>query len=1082
MADGKPATSLLELAGLKFKGWQDDAPGFAVVTAEPAARIAGLSPGESVYQHVIPNRALLVDPGKSIVLTRLSTSGTPDLIVAPAARMAVSGCRMNDVLPAWRPHLFPPDYYRDRANQGYLMINVVRMLLGLEPVLQPASFAQRQWSDRFYAYAMGRYFVRSVVGADGAAGVTQADGDARRAAIAADRGDFNDAQRLYRRAVERLASRMDQKLTARRFLYRGWHASLLYDDYHRGGLVGYAECADSEWLLERLNQRLGWARQFNAPVGNDICPSTWEILNKYFPDRIKPLATACQTGLFETSVAHYTHAYLQVLSEQCNIRQVLYGRRVLREVLGAVPTVWACAGDHYNFHPQLPQLLTQLGCRGVLLRCSDDTLPQLHDDTVRWRGLDGSEVDAVPTYADVRYKGLGYAFTSDMVQANQSGHRNLLFGHATDALHDSWAEKEHAILNSVAPVTGKFTTLERFLDDAPTPEHTRYFGPDELYGAFPHKWTGLGWMNDGFRRNREIEKVLLAAECFDALASITGKPSAQKDLQTAWKDLLMTHDHLSFGPPGHYDPKAGGGATGWARTADWYRLSIPNWSGLDLPVSQAESATTCAERARQTARTVLDNALSHISQQLQVSRSGAVRPRSSEPSPGETRSAFLVFNSLGWERTEPVQLDVEFTAGRAKAVAIEHAGRRLPCQMRAARKHDDGTIAAASVVCLANLPPLGCVKLEVVPVLEPDQAGSVPLATATRLESDHYVVELDAQHGGIRRIFDRLSETELLDCTRHFAGELFSPEQPAATSIEATAAVELLEHGPVCSAVQVKAAVANVPYTSIVRLYHAIPRIEVQLELDYGRPGAEFGTVNWSKKTPELTGLFTAFPVRTTGPPTIHQPFGLYPCRRSPNVTLDLLELPDSKGRTVLIHDSSPVFWHQNGTAYFGLTQGAPAIRDVRRYGFAIVRLPADAPPWRAFKESASYNTPSWPVACAGNTERIPLTTSFVSVSPDNLVLSSLYVDDDRLYARLHEIAGQRVEGSFRLLHQPRTWQRVTLEGKPLAPAQQGNPIEFPIAPWKILTFRAVEADQGRGAANDRDQTHQFHQTKGTRL
>ena len=106
-----------------------------------------------------------------------------------------------------------------------------------------------------------------------------------------------------------------------------------------------------------------------------------------------------------------------------------------------------------------------------------------------------------------------------------------------------------------------------------------------------------------------------------------------------------------------------------------------------------------------------------------------------------------------------------------------------------------------------------------------------------------------------------------------------------------------------------------------------------------------------------------------------------------------------------------------------------------------------------------SYNTPSWPVACAGSTERIPLTTSFVSVRPDNLVLSSLYVDDDRLYVRLHDMGGQQVEGSFRLLHQPRTWQRVTLEGKPLAPARRGNRIEFPVAPWKILTFSTMNRD-----------------------
>ena len=1049
---GQPATELLAMAGMKFKGWMDqESPFAAVVTDEPAVRITGLSPGESAYLHSRSNRAMLLDAGDAMVITRISTNGAPDLLISSEANIAVSAGAMEHLLvqPQW---LRNTDYYRYRADAGYLVLNAIRHLLGLPFITQPASDAQRKWGERLYAYAMGKFYVMAVVGEDAVAGILVADRKARQAAIAADGGEFVAAESHYRFAVETLAALVKQKIKARRFLYRGWHASLLYDDYRQGGLVGYAECADTDWLLHWMEQQLRWATENNSPRINDVCPSTWEIMHKYFPDRVKPFAEAHDAGLLETTGGHYTQAYLQILSEECNMRQLLYGRRALRKSLGVEPTVWVCADDHYDFHPQLPQLLVQFGYRYVVLRCKrwngapnypwigPGVLPLLPDDRIGWCGLDGSELDAVTSYEGFDPQAL--ASPAEILKANNLSHRNLLLGCAIDATSDRPAEKEITILNGVAPVNGTFTTCEDFFNSTPEPERTLYFGPDELWGAFPQKWTGLGWLNFGFRRNREIENVLLAAERFNAIAYLQGAESFDSEMEVAWKSLLMTHDHLSFGPPKLPEPTFGGNMTNWYTTAGFYKEHIKHWPGLDLPVHSADSATACAERARERAQAVLDKSLQYIIQR------------------SEAKASFVVFNSLSWARTEPVELNVKFAPGETRGLAVKEGERDVPCQVLDARKHEDGTLAAATILCLVDVPSLGFSTLQVVPAKELPAGSSLQEADAKRLENNFYVVELNENHGGVKRIFDKVSEAELLDCSQHFAGELFSPDSPVLSSCESQADIELIENGPVRSAVRVKSKAGAVEFSCIVRMYAQIPRIEFQYDVDYGDGGATFGPMNWASVDPGTAGLLAVFPLKRGDEVNIHQPFGVYPTRRSPNVTLDLVEVVDAKGRTVLAQDSTPLFWQQDGSVFFGLTQGEPHMRGSQRYRFSLSRLPADAPRWRALKQTVSFNTPLLPIACEVGRDERSQRASFAEVEAENVIMSGLYVQNDKLYLRVHEMGGEEVNSSLAISTGQRCWQKVTPEGQPLeAAGEPSNQIELDIKPWQILTLKGESAD-----------------------
>ena len=74
--------------------------------------------------------------------------------------------------------------------------------------------------------------------------------------------------------------------------------------------------------------------------------------------------------------------------------------------------------------------------------------------------------------------------------------------------------------------------------------------------------------------------------------------------------------------------------------------------------------------------------------------------------------------------------------------------------------------------------------------------------------------------------------------------------------------------------------------------------------------------------------------------------------------------------------------------------------------------------------------------------------------------MSGLYVQNDKLFLRVHEIGGEEVSSSLAISTVPRRWRKVTPEGQPLeAAGEPSSQIELDIKPWQILTLRGESAD-----------------------
>ena len=245
---GEPAGKLLSAGGIQNEGWYNNPPVYSAVTKHPAAKISGLSPGETAFFHTLPGKAIKLITDNADILTELNEGTLPDIVISKKIKLCVTASPCDDIIPCyyWLRH---PRCMEYRARQNYLIINALRRISGLDFIFQPANQSQMEWSEKFYAYACGKYFLHSSGNSEMINLTVESDKMIYSAAASLKKGYFPEASFAFGNAVRLLSECSIKYGCTRNFIFRGWHASLLYDEYRDGNLVGYAECADTDWLF-----------------------------------------------------------------------------------------------------------------------------------------------------------------------------------------------------------------------------------------------------------------------------------------------------------------------------------------------------------------------------------------------------------------------------------------------------------------------------------------------------------------------------------------------------------------------------------------------------------------------------------------------------------------------------------------------------------------------------------------------------------------------------------------------------------------------------------------------------------------
>ena len=123
---------------------------------------------------------------------------------------------------------------------------------------------------------------------------------------------------------------------------------------------------------------------------------------------------------------------------------------------------------------------------------------------------------------------------------------------------------------------------------------------------------------------------------------------------------------------------------------------------------------------------------------------------------------------------------------------------------------------------VADVPALGYKTYEAGAGQRPVRAGrrQRPLEISpTRLENQFYVVELDPNHGGVRRVFDKALKTEVLRATEAFGNELWSPSDPRRKFRRSHRRHRSCRAGSRAGGgVRIRSAISGLPFESVISL------------------------------------------------------------------------------------------------------------------------------------------------------------------------------------------------------------------------------------------------------------------------
>ena len=489
-------------------------------------------------------------------------------------------------------------------------------------------------------------------------------------------------------------------------------------------------------------------------------PALYAWVEEHRPDLFAAIRSAVAAERWEVLGGFWVEPELNLISGEAIARQLLYGQRYVLEKFGKVSTiVWV--PDTFGFCATLPQFLALAGIEFFVtqkLRWNDTT--KFDYGAFWWRSPDGSEVfsymSALIGEGIDPVKMASYACEWQI----QTGLEDCLWlpgvgDHGGGPTRDML---ETARRFSKSPFFPKleFTTAEKYLQQIKESGGSVVWGSGGQGGgqgdtgtwktSFPPSPPPFPTWNDELylefhrgcytthadqkRWNRRCEGLLYEAELFAALATIITKAIYPKaEIEAAWKKVLFNQFHDTL--PG-------------SSITEVYTDALPSWQEVEEVGSK-----------------ILQNSLSAIASHMTL------------PEPPQPDSLpIFVFNSLNWQRSEVVVVDLPDSF--PDACVYNLAGVALPCQLRQ---------PSELIFVAGDIPSLGYRIFWLCPANpKNDHSSAHPDDSKTglqkqehfdpksrdainrvfTLENEFLKVIVDEENGDLSSIFDKVNHREVL--------------------------------------------------------------------------------------------------------------------------------------------------------------------------------------------------------------------------------------------------------------------------------------------------------------------------------
>ena len=454
-------------------------------------------------------------------------------------------------------------------------------------------------------------------------------------------------------------------------------------------------------------------------------------LKKYPEDvkRVRSLLNNGQLGISGNYIAYSSNHHEQ----ETVVRFIAYAKWYLRNRFG-YEAKFILRPDSPGFTPQTGQIYNK---SGVDLFVNNRLAYLTPSYFWYWTGLDGTKTLALNphydygTFASSIYdpnkKGLDY-FSEYTPAASQYGHSKF------DGLSlKNWPTNIAWIMvgsdNSMPNILNVQTFINGWNAEIHQDKQMRMSNLSDFISKIKshvasakinfEKWTrwGIGWGIVGdddtyplFRHLNDTRRRMLDLEKLASLCEILGLSNYSKsEIQEDWGKILFGRDHSKLA----------------------YIHSINDVSYSDI-ARQAESRI----------RNLLAEKLTKLANAVNYSRLG---------------TPVLVFNTLNWNRTEPVELQLSLPTKIYKA--IDASGSEVPLQIISRKTVGEKKTLYRFLMMATNIPPMGYRVFYITP-------GSFSKQTDIssgngRIENRYYRIVVDST--GFRSIYDKELKRELFD-------------------------------------------------------------------------------------------------------------------------------------------------------------------------------------------------------------------------------------------------------------------------------------------------------------------------------